>query len=701
MSASSDSPPQSLLGRLVQPTQGVETRQLTQRRGEIAFLNAQTLSRAASQGNLDETPSSQRVTKKTKKERVRFSSPEVTGSVTPEYFDALENRPLPKIVCQAPAKGLKQRFGSLSNLLFSPRHSSPIRRQPSPGSSLTWDNFPLPTPSSAAAAANSSSSGSDEDADTSAAAWPQFAPVHRRNLLPPTQLVFDTPDNADPVRHASMLRPAVAPVRPPAPHGNVPARQVGDPQGQPLAGPPQPPPQQVDAPAVQPPARQPNLVIDAPAVQPPAGALQPPPQQVGAPAVQPPAGQPNLVIDVQPGANLPPPGVLPPDAPGAPDVPPPFVPVVQPVDPEDDPPFAMSSALIPAPFRGLYTEDSQEWLDTASWYVQTQRAPTELNKIALVGILLLDDAKRWFLGLRIQNAPPDGGAVEDGVITTFEQFKAEFLRRFQRDRANLWREQALVWQCRQKPGQSTQAFLNELQEVAGRARATAEQTLTAAIAGIREDVKTFCLSHELRTIQDLQRWANVYEMCTKSDSADSAIERIEKAIEKLHVRAVSPAPRSASPARQVRFADRPVTPEGDVPRRPSAPQGGRRGWNNNGGQASGGWNNGGGRGFGSGRGQPARGGNGQRRQGQPGRFNSYPFPRPTSPGQNAAPRFQNGRGPRPQFYYGGQGANRDEVCSNCGRSHPWGQCPARGSICRACQKPNHWSSVCRSVAPQQ
>ena len=111
-------------------------------------------------------------------------------------------------------------------------------------------------------------------------------------------------------------------------------------------------------------------------------------------------------------------------------------------------------------------------MDTATWYVQTQRAPTELQKIALVKMSLLDDAMRWFLGLRVQNAPADDENVADGVITTFDQFKQQFLDRFRTNQANLWREQALIWQCRQKSGQTTQEYLNELQQIAGRAQAT-------------------------------------------------------------------------------------------------------------------------------------------------------------------------------------------------------------------------------------
>ena len=240
----------------------------------------------------------------------------------------------------------------------------------------------------------------------------------------------------------------------------------------------------------------------------------------------------------------------------------------------------MASALIPVPFKGHYNEDSREWLETVSWYIQTQRTPTEKSKIAIAGILLLDDAKRWFLQQRIEDAPADGGQVPEGTITTFAQFKEAFMHRFQRDQANLWREQALIWQCKQKAGQTTQAYLSELQEIAGRARATQEQIMTAAIAGLRDDVKTFCLSHELESLQDLQRWANVYEMYTgpKPTDANATMDRLEKIHDKIQVRAASPAPRSASPARQVRFADRPASPEevgGE--RRPTTSFGGYRG----------------------------------------------------------------------------------------------------------------------------
>ena len=45
---------------------------------------------------------------------------------------------LPKIVLTTPTQGLKQKFGSLTNLLFRPRQT-PLVHDPSPGRTLTWD----------------------------------------------------------------------------------------------------------------------------------------------------------------------------------------------------------------------------------------------------------------------------------------------------------------------------------------------------------------------------------------------------------------------------------------------------------------------------------------------------------------------------------------------------------------------------------
>jgi hypothetical protein len=39
----------------------------------------------------------------------------------------------------------------------------------------------------------------------------------------------------------------------------------------------------------------------------------------------------------------------------------------------------------------------------------------------------------------------------------------------------------------------------------------------------------------------------------------------------------------------------------------------------------------------------------------------------------------------------------ETVCGNCAFSHPQGNCPARGQICRRCGKVGHFARACRSV----
>ena len=35
-------------------------------------------------------------------------------------------------------------------------------------------------------------------------------------------------------------------------------------------------------------------------------------------------------------------------------------------------------------------------------------------------------------------------------------------------------------------------------------------------------------------------------------------------------------------------------------------------------------------------------------------------------------------------------------CNKCGINHKYGQCPAYGTVCNKCKKPNHWAKMCRS-----
>ena len=128
-----------------------------------------------------------------------------------------------------------------------------------------------------------------------------------------------------------------------------------------------------------------------------------------------------------------------------------------------------------------------------SWYILTTKANNDRARIAFVSMLLRDEPRRWFNSLSIVNVnlvqaadqaapdqavadepPADGGP--NAPIATYEAFKERFLARFQKNPAELWREQSMIWNVKQCDGQSTEAFLTELQDAAARSQVD-EQTI--------------------------------------------------------------------------------------------------------------------------------------------------------------------------------------------------------------------------------
>ena len=85
--------------------------------------------------------------------------------------------------------------------------------------------------------------------------------------------------------------------------------------------------------------------------------------------------------------------------------------------------------------------------------------------------------------------------------------------------------------------------------------ANPEQTLNAAIAGLRDDVQMFCLGHELPTLDELKK--PVFDSSSKARAGDvsGTVDRLERLVDKLQVRAATPPPRSPTPQRRVRIAD--------------------------------------------------------------------------------------------------------------------------------------------------
>ena len=377
--------------------------------------------------------------------------------------------------------------------------------------------------------------------------------------------------------------------------------------------------------------------------------------------------------------------------------------------------YAMAATAQPPLFYGLHSEDPNTCITNVSWYILTTKANNDKARIAFVSMLLRDEARRWFNSLVInanpgqaadgqaadgQAAPGQAAAVQppaDGPnppIATFEAFKARFLARFQKNPAELWREQSLIWNVKQRDGQSAEAFLTELQDVAARSQVDEPTIMAAAVAGLRDDVKSAVLQHELATLADLRRWSTVYEMCNppsrKSDVA-SAVDRLEQIVQKMAVQSVSEGPARASPAAKVRFDDdddRPArrrSPERTPPReRDYSPRGGRDSWDRDARTTPRGsyYNSS------RGQGQLGRGGFFNRGRGSGGPRNFYRPYQPPFDGNRFPP---SSGGP---FRQEEQTFNQFN-CGRCGRQHERGCCMAISSICNYCRGRGHWAICCR------
>ena len=381
----------------------------------------------------------------------------------------------------------------------------------------------------------------------------------------------------------------------------------------------------------------------------------------------------------------------------------------------------MASAAQPPNYHGLYTEDPNTWIQNISWYILTTKANNDKSRIAFASMFLRDEAKRWFNSLTIVDPPPaqaaggEGGqpaaqaAGGDGAqqaadigpdapIATFDAFKERFLARFRKNPAELWREQSMIWGVKQRPGQPTEAFLTELQDVAARSRVDEPTIMAAAVAGLRDDVKAAVLQHDLVTLADLRRWSTVYEMCnppSKSTDVASAVDRLEQIVQKMAVQSITEGPPRTSTTPRVRFNDE---EEGPVRRRSPerassrerdySPRGAREGWDREVRSAPRGnyYNSARGQ-RGRGRGQYFRGAQYNRGRGSGGP--GFYMPNQAFDGNQFSPAIEGPFRQDQQFNY------NQFNCGRCGRHHERGCCLAISSICNLCKSRGHWAICCR------
>ncbi len=359
----------------------------------------------------------------------------------------------------------------------------------------------------------------------------------------------------------------------------------------------------------------------------------------------------------------------------------------------------------PPPFFGVHTEDAETWFRGVEWWLQTKRAADDRARIAFVAGMLRDSARSWFHALPF--AAVDAPAQEPG-LRTFADFKEAFQVRYRRDATNEWRDQAALWSMSQGATESVEHFIAAVEVKAVTARATPEQVKGAVINGLRQQLKAAVLNHEIRSLDDVKKWALVAEdiaatSLTAPMDMTSAFKKLEDSLnqkfEQIQLRALGDAPQAAR--RQASPTPRPSEPidhfyPADRRRDPTFPAQGHR----------------------DGR-QRYPSPPPDRYQQQWEQHDRYPRPPPpphryeqqqarhTARQEDYSGGQQRYGGRRHGAAHGGghqaQGAHdfyAFECCGRCGRDHGNDECPAFTATCRRCLRVGHYSRKCLTRGPQ-
>ena len=408
----------------------------------------------------------------------------------------------------------------------------------------------------------------------------------------------------------------------------------------------------------------------------------------------------------------------------------------------------------PEIFKGCLADDAESWLKFMDIWLETRRANlNDRSRMCYAATYFREAALTWFHSLKIADARLGGQAVsgggsstecnidaeecrDDHVIKTYAEFREAFKERFKRQPEEEQEAVARLWEIRQMPGQTTESFVNKIRDIGNKVHASVNDQFRAAITGLREDIRgrTLVQGHP-RDLDQLIRWGTnaesykIIEAGPEVSKMASTISTINDTLAKLVAgqmtlrpleTAKSPEPRRRSPTpppagssqKNVTWRDESEAPGASARNQTwnqSGFRGGNRGqqnrgrggrgqgrpWNNNytsnqypqeGYFGGGNGNYGGGNGsYGGGNGNVG-GGNGNFGGGR-GSYGGGYNQQQQQPGRSASASYG---------YANNYTGNTSSRCPNCAKSHAFGECPARGTTCSSCGKPNHWRIACRS-----
>ena len=364
----------------------------------------------------------------------------------------------------------------------------------------------------------------------------------------------------------------------------------------------------------------------------------------------------------------------------------------------------------PVVFRGTSSENAENWLRHATWWLSTTRAgqgPDLKLKLHQIAVLLQEEAQNWFARIRLGRRPTSEsaldrgqqretlqltGTAEDIYINSWEEFEEAFLDRFRRNPTDRVGDIAALMQMQQSPSQTVEDFVLSIRRQGALVSASEAEMYLAAITGLRPELKAQIMQFDPTNLDEVTKRGKIAERYPINrnaiagtpqvrDQSQGKLDQILLALNELNnIREpeIDQRQRSSTPPR-VRFMNQENDRSQQRSRSAEAPA-----WNERGTQGME-RNN---RSF-----SPVPSQNRERQS----RFDENNFSRGAYRGGGNRGNGGINRGGRQQYGGNNFDNNTREYCSRCGGGHGrMRMCPATGATCHGCGRPNHFKRCCRS-----
>jgi hypothetical protein len=176
--------------------------------------------------------------------------------------------------------------------------------------------------------------------------------------------------------------------------------------------------------------------------------------------------------------------------------------------------MAESFSLGPPIFNGTLSQDAKTWLSSLEHFTAYKGIDND-KKLALFKLRLGETARDWLTTLPAEKQ------------NNFDNLKAAFLERFQPKELEKFRFAKDIFNQKQQPGQTVDAFITELKVKAAVVGMDAKSQLWAALNGLLPQISAYVVEHSPDNVDDVLKYARIAEMTrgiTISTSDDMSLK---------------------------------------------------------------------------------------------------------------------------------------------------------------------------------